>query len=230
MKVKTVKSWTTFKSQVIQKYLGLPANRRRLVWFRGQTKSSWSLAATLDRFRRHSGGDEERERFAESLLAEFREQMVGLGMAALPPQGQALELLARHHGLPSPLLDWTESPYIAAFFAFQDRVDSFDEPIAIWVLNSSRLDETNAIRLVREPEQLWYNPRAQQQRAVFMRINSIRESVEDLLGEALEKYELPAEESSAALRDLDAMNITPRILFPDLDGAAKAVVARIRNS
>lgn len=26
----------------------------------------------------------------------------------------------RHHGFPSPLLDWTTSPYIAAFFAFRE--------------------------------------------------------------------------------------------------------------
>ena len=36
------------------------------------------------------------------------------------PAVYAYMIYLRHHGFPSPLLDWTRSRYIAAFFAFKD--------------------------------------------------------------------------------------------------------------
>lgn len=35
-----------------------------------------------------------------------------------PPLNYELMVYMRHHNFPSPLLDWTRSPYVAAFFAF----------------------------------------------------------------------------------------------------------------
>jgi hypothetical protein len=48
---------------------------------------------------------------------------------AVFPGGEHLEYVAhlRHHGFPSPLLDWSLSPYIAAFFAFRDTVPTAEK-------------------------------------------------------------------------------------------------------
>ena len=45
------------------------------------------------------------------------------------PGGEHFEYVAylRHHRFPSPLLDWSRSPYVAAFFAFRDAAPRIEK-------------------------------------------------------------------------------------------------------
>lgn len=47
---------------------------------------------------------------------------------------------AKHHYFPSPLLDWTRSPYVAAYFAFKDAHISKTGRVAIFVFVESMGD------------------------------------------------------------------------------------------
>ena len=46
-------------------------------------------------------------------------------------------IFLRHHGFPSPILDWTMSPYIAAYFAYRDVDIKKDSPAIFLMLQCS---------------------------------------------------------------------------------------------
>lgn len=229
----TVKTWQDFRDTLLR-FAQLDRDRRNQWWFRGQGQFRHDLVPTIDRNQRFAN-DRERDAFISVLLSEYRREVTRLGVGQPLPTGDAFELLARHHGLPGPLLDWTRSPYVAAFFAFIDGNPSADGSVAIFALDRARVDpnaldpDIPQVEFVDEPELVQFNQRALQQRGVFLRRSQARRRLEDVLGGALTKFRLPAEEKPAALADLDQMMVNATTLFYDLESAARTVLWRCSN-
>ncbi|MCH7814865.1 MAG: FRG domain-containing protein, partial [Planctomycetes bacterium] len=193
-------------TQHFQTFARLPQQVQKRFVFRGQADASWVLETTLDRVRnRETLGD--RGELRSLLIQEFRRLAAGLGVDLTGVQSEGdWEMLGRHHGLPTAILDWTTSPYIAAFFALSERPDREPEGAAVWVLDRGVFldNPLPELQLVDREDATAFNPRAIEQRAVFLKVESASVPVEDLLSDALMKYVLPRSERPVVLADLDA--------------------------
>ncbi|MGE5294298.1 MAG: FRG domain-containing protein [Solirubrobacterales bacterium] len=160
MKTETLPDWHAFESiisEIRQETEVLRRERALFVsdpLFRGQRNSEWHLETTLEREREGMSLSEYlgslcqvHARVGLSAPARWRDlreeidelSRRGLESIMLFPTVKShttsiLSFMAylRHHGFPSPLLDWSRSPYVAAFFAFE-WADPHAKEVGIYV-------------------------------------------------------------------------------------------------
>jgi hypothetical protein len=123
--------------------------------FRGQQDSQWRLGTSYDRY--WAGKPLHDEFFVRRMVAQFRSGVTRLGLeASLGNDELAWLEYARHHGLPAPLLDFSWSPFVALFFAFDGVRDGQGPPQsgAVYALNLNQLAKEMARRKVADVDDL----------------------------------------------------------------------------
>ena len=122
VRVVTLSFWQEFH----QKVRNLKS-KRGYVW-RGQKKdedNGWFLQSSFNR-KVQSKDQHDRAKKLKRHLDNFKEAMNKSYPNVLPQDDVDVWALGQHYGLKTPLLDWTLSPYIAAYFAFNEGNDPND--------------------------------------------------------------------------------------------------------
>jgi hypothetical protein len=151
-----VEDWMTFERRLHEvRDAEISAGRTAEFLFRGVRDSTWELTTTLERAKQEGIAISDYYGTIFRLKHQIESFTGNAWDIALPPKVEGLlrdfdtwaslrfpepveysyMIHLRQHGFPSPLLDWTRSSYIAAFFAFRSGLKPCDGKVSIYAFS-----------------------------------------------------------------------------------------------
>ncbi len=116
--------------------------------YRGQSKEEWELQPKYRRIIHNSGLSPSQvaeacdsERMEQQMVEEFRRSAGRLGEASTVQNFEdpiSWLFVMQHYGVPTRLLDWSRSPYVALYFAVRD---AWEADGALWCFYETALSE-----------------------------------------------------------------------------------------
>jgi hypothetical protein len=243
------RSYRVFRLESWEAFLQLITKPPYSNWaFRGERDERWPLYSSLSRYLQNFGvaRDAWPEQEGRILRIFKRKAHQFLDKPPGPDDDFQWMALMQHHGAPTRLIDFTWSPYVAAFFALERTLADG----VVWAMNPARIDSSRAIKPERmDPREkghfaryflkgnhrfIWMgephtmNRRLIAQSGTFAVPGVLDMPIEDILRDAdpeniLAKIVLTNPVREVGMRELYRMNITYSTLFPDLDGLAKSM-------
>jgi len=228
--------WKYFSDYINQEMLEYTA-----YIYRGHGEADWLLEPTIDRIIK-TPTSPRRAKHLHKFKLETRGRR-GRNPAKLEHENDWWAL-GQHHGLHTPLLDWTESPFVSLYFAAADALSRKSRRMAVFALSQGSVEYRNTqirlddsvkeindrkptVRLVRPISD--ENSRLVIQRGLFIRgPNNV--DLEDWVriypgrqenSICLLKIFIPTKDIRNCLKYLNRMNINHSTLFPDLLGASE---------
>jgi len=238
-RVSRLKSWDAFLELIVS----TPYSN----WaFRGERDASWPLYSSISRYLMNFGVDRKAWPEQEGRILRVFKRKAHQYLEQPPDPDDDFQWLAlmQHHGAPTRLLDFTWSPYVAAFFALERTLNDG----VVWALNPTavstrraveRMDPRGKGNLARyylkgnqrfiwmgEPQKM--NRRLIAQSGTFAVPGVIDVPIEEILSDRdqediLAKFVLTNAVREQGMRELYRMNITNATLFPDLDGLGRSM-------
>ncbi|MES2132675.1 MAG: FRG domain-containing protein [Bacteroidota bacterium] len=232
-------------SDLIQKLKIDSKSHNGPIWFRGQTKKEHKLIPSL--YRKSTSVSE------MTLIKKFK-QNASLLVATNCSEDFDWLFVMQHHGVPTRLLDWTESSLVALYFACEDNLDKEG---ALWVLLPTELnkhasiepDETFDIPGINELENYSpksyhadktnvmgpaatistrNTPRMQAQQGTFTIFHKKKSAIEEINDKKhVWRYLIPASSKKEILKELKLCGIDKFQLFPELSSIGETLKKEI---